>query len=50
MGFGSIDFPKPITFINTSRGAVVNTADLLDAIDEKSKSAALDVIEFRVDL
>ena len=24
-------FSKPITFINTSRGAVVNTADLLDA-------------------
>ena len=40
-------FSKPITFINTSRGAVVNTADLLDAIDaDKVKSAALDVIEF----
>ena len=40
-------FSKPITFINTSRGAVVNTSDLLDAIDDgKVKSAALDVIEF----
>lgn len=40
-------FSKPITFINTSRGAVVNTADLLDAIDaDKVKYAALDVIEF----
>ena len=40
-------FSKPITFINTSRGAVVNTSDLLDAIDDgKVKSAALDVVEF----
>ena len=40
-------FSKPITFINTSRGAVVKTADLIDAIDAyKVKSAALDVIEF----
>ena len=40
-------FSKPITFINTSRGAVVNTSDLLDAIDSgKVLSAALDVIEF----
>lgn len=40
-------FSKPITFINTSRGAVVKTSDLLDAIDSgKVLSAALDVIEF----
>ena len=40
-------FAKPITFINTSRGAVVQTSDLLDAIDcGKVRSAALDVIEF----
>ena len=40
-------FSKPITFINTSRGAVVKTSDLLDAVDTgKVLSAALDVIEF----
>tara|TARA_B100000427_G_C15440974_1_gene565146 strand:+ start:135 stop:1082 length:948 start_codon:yes stop_codon:yes gene_type:complete len=40
-------FSKPITFINTSRGAIVNTSDLLDAVDYgKVRSAALDVIEF----
>ncbi len=40
-------FSKPITLINTSRGAVIKTSDLLDAIDaNKVKSAALDVIEF----
>ena len=40
-------FSKPIIFLNTSRGAVVRTSDLLDAIDAgKVRSAALDVIEF----
>ena len=40
-------FSKPITFINTSRGAVVKTSDLLDAVDSgKVRYAALDVIEF----
>ena len=40
-------FSKPITFINTSRGEIVNTSDLLDAIETKKvRSAALDVLEF----
>ena len=40
-------FTKPIIFINTSRGAVVKTADLLDAIDRGVvRYSALDVIEF----
>ena len=40
-------FSNPIIFLNTSRGAVVKTADLLDAMNEgKVRSAALDVIEF----
>ena len=40
-------FEKPIILLNTSRGAVVKTADLLDAIDSgKVRSAGLDVIEF----
>ncbi|PCJ80939.1 MAG: phosphoglycerate dehydrogenase [Bacteroidetes bacterium] len=40
-------FSKPIILINSSRGAVVNTNDLLDAMDEgKVKSIALDVLEF----
>jgi D-3-phosphoglycerate dehydrogenase len=40
-------FQNPIIFLNTSRGAVVNTADLLDAMDDgRVRSAALDVIEF----
>jgi len=40
-------FSKPIIFINSSRGAVVNTNDLLDAMDDgKVKSIALDVLEF----
>lgn len=40
-------FLKPIIFLNTSRGAVVRTSDLLDAIDAGNvRSAALDVIEF----
>ena len=42
-------FTKPIIFINTSRGAVVKTADLLDAIDRGVvRYSALDVIEFEV--
>jgi D-3-phosphoglycerate dehydrogenase len=40
-------FAKPIIFINTSRGAVVQTSALLDAVDTGIvRSAALDVIEF----
>ncbi|MBN2730237.1 MAG: hypothetical protein JXR53_13515 [Bacteroidales bacterium] len=40
-------FNKNIHFINTSRGAVCNTAALLDAIDSgKVLSAALDVLEW----
>ena len=40
-------FTKPIIFINTSRGAVVKTADLLNAIDRGTvRCSALDVIEF----
>ena len=40
-------FTKPIIFINTSRGTIVKTADLLDAIDRGVvRYSALDVIEF----
>ena len=40
-------FKKPIVLINSSRGAVVNTSDLLDAIDLGQVSAiGLDVLEF----
>ncbi|MBM54991.1 MAG: hydroxyacid dehydrogenase [Euryarchaeota archaeon] len=40
-------FEKPIILLNTSRGAVVKTGDLLDAIDSgKVRSAGLDVIEY----
>ena len=40
-------FNKPIVFINSSRGAVVNTSDLLDAIDiGQVSSIGLDVLEF----
>ncbi len=40
-------FTNPIIFINTSRGAIVKTADLLDAMDRGIvKCSALDVIEF----
>ena len=40
-------FTNPIIFINTSRGAVVKTADLLNAIDRGTvRCSALDVIEF----
>ncbi len=39
-------FKKPVWFVNTSRGKVVKTVDLLDAIDQgKVKGAALDVLE-----
>lgn len=38
---------KPVWFLNTSRGAIVHTAALLDAIDAgKVISAGLDVLEF----
>ena len=38
---------KPVWLINTSRGKIVNTADLIAAIkNEKLKGAALDVFEF----
>lgn len=40
-------FQKPIYLINTSRGQVVNTSDLMDAIDRGLvKGACLDVLEF----
>ncbi|MCK5846035.1 MAG: hypothetical protein KAG84_01235 [Bacteroidales bacterium] len=40
-------FHKEITLINTSRGAVVNTPDLVDALKNgKVKGACLDVIEY----
>lgn len=40
-------FKKTIVFVNSSRGAVVNTSDLLDALDLGQVShIALDVIEF----
>ena len=40
-------FAKPIIFLNTSRGVVTCTADLLDALDSDQISAgALDVLEF----
>jgi len=40
-------FKKPIIFMNTSRGAVVKTSALLNALDNGIvRSAALDVIEF----
>ncbi|WP_423148953.1 NAD(P)-dependent oxidoreductase [Rubrolithibacter danxiaensis] len=39
-------FRKPIFFLNTARGEIVNTADLLNAIDEgKILGAGLDVLE-----
>jgi len=38
---------RPVWFLNTSRGAVVRTAALLDAIDQgRVLGAALDVLEF----
>lgn len=40
-------FAKPIYLINTSRGAVVNTADLVAAMEQgRVLGAALDVIEY----
>ena len=40
-------FKRPITLINTARGGIVNTADVLDAIDaQEIHGAALDVLEF----
>ena len=40
-------FSKPIIIMNTSRGAVVVTRDLLDALDSgRVTAAALDVLEF----
>jgi len=40
-------FNKPVVLINSSRGAVVNTSDLLDALDRgKVSSIGLDVLEF----
>jgi D-3-phosphoglycerate dehydrogenase / 2-oxoglutarate reductase len=40
-------FKKTIVLINSSRGAVVNTSDLLDAIDNgQVSSIGLDVLEF----
>jgi D-3-phosphoglycerate dehydrogenase len=39
-------FKKPIVFINTSRGKIVNTFDLILALESgKIKAAALDVLE-----
>ena len=38
---------KPFYLINLSRGAIVNTADLMDALEtEKVKGACLDVLEY----
>lgn len=40
-------FKKPIVFINTARGKIVDTAALLSAIDsDQVKGACLDVLEF----
>lgn len=40
-------FSKPIYIINTSRGKVLNTADLITKLDEgKVKGACLDVLEY----
>ncbi len=40
-------FKRPITLINTARGGLVNTSELLDALDSKHvRGAALDVLEF----
>ncbi len=40
-------FQKPLVLINTSRGEVVNTSDLLKAVKkQKVTGAALDVLEF----
>lgn len=43
-------FQKPIYFINTSRGQVVDTAGLVNAIkNNRVKGAALDVLEYESD-
>lgn len=40
-------FAKPFWLVNTARGGIVETSDLLDAIDQgKIRGAALDVSEF----
>ena len=40
-------FAKPIVLINTARGPIVRTVDLLDALDEeRSRRPCLDVLEF----
>jgi D-3-phosphoglycerate dehydrogenase len=40
-------FSKPIIFVNSSRGSIVKTKDLLDALDKgQVTSTALDVLEF----
>ncbi len=40
-------FAKPITIINTSRGKILNTQDLVSAIENsKVKGACLDVLEY----
>jgi D-3-phosphoglycerate dehydrogenase len=40
-------FHRPITLINTARGGIVRTADLLAALESKHlRGAALDVLEF----
>jgi len=40
-------FSKPVIFVNSSRGSIVKTKDLLDALDNgKVTSTALDVLEF----
>lgn len=41
------EFKKPFTIINTSRGKVLNTRDLIDAMESgKIDGACLDVLEF----
>lgn len=40
-------FSKPVIFVNSSRGSIVKTKDLLDALDNgQVTSTALDVLEF----
>ncbi len=43
-------FRKPFYLINTSRGKIVNTADVLDALDDgRMMGACLDVLEFETE-
>lgn len=43
-------FAKPVYLINTSRGPIVNTSDVLDALDtERLRGACLDVLEFETE-